>query len=105
MADIQLAKMTDVQVKSDITYVDGELAKKVDKVAGKQLSTEDYTSTEKTKLAGIADAANNITNVSELENDLGFIDGTYDNTTSGLTATTIKEAIDELKALIDAITV
>ncbi len=26
---------------------------KVDKVAGKQLSTEDYTSAEKTKLAGI----------------------------------------------------
>lgn len=32
---------------------------KVDKVAGKQLSTEDYTTTEKTKLAGIAANANN----------------------------------------------
>ena len=32
---------------------------KVDKVEGKQLSTNDYTTTEKTKLAGIADNANN----------------------------------------------
>src|SRR4051812_5512757 len=30
---------------------------KVDKVGGKQLSTEDYTTGEKTKLAGIANAA------------------------------------------------
>lgn len=32
---------------------------KVDKIAGKGLSTNDYTSEEKTKLAGIADNANN----------------------------------------------
>ena len=34
------------------------LATKVDKVAGKQLSTEDYTAAEKSKLAGIAAGAN-----------------------------------------------
>lgn len=39
-------------------YVDDELNKKVDKVDGKQLSTEDYTSVEKEKLAGIAPNAN-----------------------------------------------
>ncbi len=33
------------------------LATKVDKVTGKQLSTEDYTSTEKSKLAGISAGA------------------------------------------------
>lgn len=43
------------------------------------------------------------TKLSQLTNDKGFIDGAYDNTTSGLTATTIKGAIDELKALIDAL--
>ena len=32
---------------------------KVDKVTGKQLSTEDYTTAEKTKLSGIAEGANN----------------------------------------------
>ena len=37
------------------------LGNKVDKVAGKGLSTEDYTTTEKSKLAGIATGANNYT--------------------------------------------
>ena len=35
------------------------LKNKVDKVTGKQLSTEDYTSAEKTKLAGVATGATN----------------------------------------------
>lgn len=38
-----------------------KIANKVDKVEGKQLSTEDYTAAEKTKLSGIADNANNYT--------------------------------------------
>lgn len=40
-------------------YTDTEVANKVDKVTGKQLSTEDFTSAEKTKLTGIATGANN----------------------------------------------
>lgn len=39
------------------SYVDTELSNKVDKVTGKQLSTEDYTTAEKSKLAGIASGA------------------------------------------------
>ena len=38
-----------------------KIANKADKVEGKQLSTEDYTTAEKTKLSGIADNANNYT--------------------------------------------
>ena len=38
-----------------------KIANKVDKVEGKQLSTEDYTTAEKTKLGRIADNANNYT--------------------------------------------
>lgn len=38
-----------------------KIANKVDKVKGKQLSTEDYTTAEKTKLGGIANNANNYT--------------------------------------------
>src|SRR5690606_14038763 len=41
------------------TTVANQIGTKVDKVTGKQLSTEDYTSAEKTKLAGIAVNANN----------------------------------------------
>lgn len=43
--------------KADLTFVESGLLGKVDIVAGKQLSTEDYTTTEKNKLAGIADGA------------------------------------------------
>ena len=40
-----------------VTYVDTQDALKVDKVTGKGLSTEDYTTVEKSKLAGIAEGA------------------------------------------------
>ncbi len=40
---------------------DTKLSGKVDKVSGKGLSTEDYTTTEKNKLAGIETGANNYT--------------------------------------------
>lgn len=40
------------------TGLEAEIAKKVDKVAGKGLSDENYTTDEKTKLAGIEDGAN-----------------------------------------------
>lgn len=48
------------KINSDVdkTYVDTQLATKVDKVAGKRLSTNDYTTAEKTKLAGIETGAN-----------------------------------------------
>ena len=39
--------------------VAGQIGQKVDKVTGKGLSTEDYTTAEKSKLAGIATGANN----------------------------------------------
>lgn len=41
------------------TTIANQIGNKVDKVEGKGLSTEDYTTAEKTKLAGIADNANN----------------------------------------------
>lgn len=42
-------------------YVDTYINEKVDKVAGKELSSNDYTDAEKTKLAGIATGANKYT--------------------------------------------
>ena len=41
--------------------------------SGKGLSSNDYTTKEKTKLEGISEGANKITRVSELENDSGFM--------------------------------
>lgn len=42
---------------SNLIATDLELADKVDKIAGKGLSTEDYTTVEKSKLAGVASGA------------------------------------------------
>lgn len=47
------ALQTDVALKASITYVDQQDALKVDKIAGKGLSTNDFTTAEQTKLAGI----------------------------------------------------
>lgn len=52
---------TDSHPTAAITGLDTALGGKVDKVTGKGLSTEDYTSAEKSKLAGVADNANNYT--------------------------------------------
>lgn len=78
----------------EITEINQTLSNKVDKVTGKGLSTNDYTDLEKTKLAGIENGAEvNVnadwnstsgdskilnkpyipTNVSDLNNDSGFI--------------------------------
>lgn len=115
MADIQLARMTDVQGKADKTYVDTELAKKAN-IGHKHVVADitDFPSIP-TKTSDLINdsgfiTSNDIpeipdvpTNVSELNNDAGYITNSYDNSTSGLTATTIQGAIDELKSLFDSL--
>lgn len=54
MTDVQ-SKVGDKSVSEQITT---GIANKVDKVDGKGLSTNDYTTAEKNKLAGIAEGAN-----------------------------------------------
>ncbi|QUH18438.1 hypothetical protein [Alkaliphilus sp. B6464] len=60
-------------VSENSEILEAELAKKVDKVAGKGLSTNDYTTAEKTKLTGIATGANNYTHPSS--HPISFITG------------------------------
>lgn len=74
-----------------------KIANKVDKVDGKQLSTNDYTTEEKTKLAGIAAQANKTT----VENVL-----TSSSTTNALSAAqgkALKDALDALTARVTAL--
>ena len=66
------------------------LSGKVDKVDGKGLSTNDYTTTEKNKLSGIADGANKIT----VENVL-----TSTSTSNALSANQGKVLDEKIKAL------
>lgn len=60
---------------------------KVDKVEGKQLSTEDYTSTEKTKLSGIEDGAqvNVVKSISVSGSGNVIIDAAFSNGSLSLT--------------------
>ncbi|QHJ79992.1 MAG: hypothetical protein [Bacteriophage sp.] len=57
------AIVASVALKADKTYVDSQDLLKVDKVAGKGLSTNDYTTAEQTKLAGITAGADMLRSV------------------------------------------
>lgn len=60
------------EVSDRTTAIQGLESKKVDKVDGKVLSSNDFTDILLMKLNGIAEHANYITKVSELLNDSGF---------------------------------
>lgn len=99
------------------------IAGKVDKVEGKGLSTEDYTTAEKTKLAGIEAGANNYTlptatasalggvkvgaNLA-IDSSTGVLSGDYSAATTsaaGLMSATDKTKLDGIEAGATAITV
>ena len=70
-------------INGQIATIDSTLANKVDKVSGKQLSTEDYTTEEKTKLGGITAGAQ--PNVIE-KIQINSVDQTITNKTVNLPA-------------------
>ncbi len=53
------AQLGNSTVQTELDLLNTKLSNKVDKTSGKQLSTEDYTTVEKLKLANIAEGANN----------------------------------------------
>lgn len=82
---------------ADLSSIKNQLSNKVDKVSGKGLSTNDYTTEEKQKLAGIAAQANKTT----VENVL-----TSTSTTNALSAAqgkALKDALDALTARVAAL--
>lgn len=74
----------------DDTTVD--LSGKVDKVSGKGLSTNDYTTAEKNKLAGIADGANKYTHPGYTARSSGLYKITVDATGHVSAVTTVAKA-------------
>lgn len=80
--DLGVPDIDDTSTSTDKTWsankIGSELDDKVDKITGKQLSTEDYTTAEKTKLSGIEDNANNYTLPTASTSTLGGVkvDGT-----------------------------
>ena len=73
------------------------LNKKVDKVSGKQLSTEDFTSALKTKLEGLSNYDD-----TELSKALSTLRGDFDALVSGDTTTAIK-SYNDIIAFLDGI--
>ncbi|MEK5399465.1 hypothetical protein [Paenibacillus sp. FSL K6-2859] len=65
-------------LNGNMDILDNAVTSKVDKVTGKQLSTNDYTAAEKTKLAGIAAGANNYVH----PNHTGDVTSTSDGVTA-----------------------
>lgn len=57
--DTEYIKHNGSELKSALNGINTDISNKVDKVAGKGLSTEDYTTAEKNKLSGIEANANN----------------------------------------------
>ena len=57
IGDLQSSVLT---LENSVSTVEESLGNKVDKVSGKQLSTNDYTTTEKNKLSGIATGATKV---------------------------------------------
>ena len=77
---IEINTAIDGKIETFETSVDTKLDKKVDKVDGKGLSTNDYTTTEKEKLAGISENANNYVHPTATAADEGLYKVTVDGT-------------------------
>ena len=107
--DDAISSTSENPVQNKVIY--SALAGKVDTVSGKGLSTNDYTDTEKTKLAGIAEGANNYSLPTAAAGTLGgvkvgtnlaidangVLSGNYSNATSsaaGLMSATDKANLD-----------
>lgn len=71
-ADTLLGNKIAQEISDRTTAIQGLESKKVDKVDGKVLSSNDFTDVLLNKLNGIEEHANYITKVSELLNDSGF---------------------------------
>lgn len=104
-----VTRVTDVE--KDIDTLQTNIANKVDKVSGKGLSTNDYTTAEKTKLSGIATGAEvNVQsdwNVTDTASDAYIKNKPTTATTSaaGLMSAADKSKLDAITASADAVSV
>lgn len=82
----------------DLGTITTDISGKVDKVAGKQLSTEDFTTALKNKLEGLSNYDD-----TELSNAISTLRGDFDKIVSGDTTTAIK-TFNEVIAFLDGLT-
>lgn len=88
---------SDSEQNKEIQQIKNQLNNKLDKVSGKQLSTNDYTTEEKQKLAGIAAQANKTI----IEDILTSTSST--NALSAAQGKVLKDALDILSARVAAL--
>ena len=82
----------------DLGTISTDISGKVDKVAGKQLSTEDFTTALKNKLEGLSNYDD-----TELSDAIETLRGDFDEIVSGDTTTAIK-TFNEVIAFLDGLT-
>lgn len=73
-AKVDANEYTDTKIQSTETSISDSLDTKVDKISGKQLSTEDYTTAEKNKLGEVGSMANRNVTISSA-NPSGGVEG------------------------------
>lgn len=78
--------------QSDVTGLSDALGGKVDKVTGKGLSTNDYTTAEKTKLSGVATGANAYVHPTHTAKSSGLYKVTVDGTGHVSAATAVAKS-------------
>ena len=86
-------KIDDIDEKDETQ--DAEIENKVDKVEGKGLSTNDYTTAEKEKLSGIEDGAE-VNAQSDWDETSSAEDDYINNKPVALTNTEIQDIVDSL---------
>lgn len=91
------------EVSDRTTAIQGLESKKVDKVDGKVLSSNDFTDLLLVKLNGIQEKANYITKVSELLNDSGFQTAEQVEAAIQKIIGSAPEVLDTLKEIADAL--
>lgn len=92
-----LSSITDTQDAVNKEYIDGKLSDKVDKVDGKQLSTEDFTTALKTKLEGL-----NAFDPTEINNKIDGLQSQFDTLVSGDASVAI-ESFNEIMAFLNGV--
>lgn len=99
--DTGLAGKADADHTHDNSALDAAIDSKVDKIEGKGLSTNDFTTAEKERLASLHnydDTEIKATLETKVDyTDLSAENIEYNNSTSGLQAETVQSAIDEIK--------
>lgn len=96
--ETQRAQGAEKKIQSDITTIKTNVANKVDKVSGKGLSTEDFTSALKEKLEGLVNYKDE-----DIRNDIASLQSQLDTLTNSDDLEEVIAKYEELKAFLEGL--